>query len=128
MHDAATTPTAASLGCCCCDCACCYVAARRCLRRLLLPLLLLRRGATHAAPPTADAGGPYFVTEGGTVVLSGADSSDPNQSTASLTFQWDLDGDGMFGESGAAALRGDETGETPTFSAAGLDGLLSHLM
>ncbi|HEX2046267.1 MAG TPA: PKD domain-containing protein [Acidimicrobiales bacterium] len=35
---------------------------------------------------------------------------------------WDLDGDAIFGETGAAAARGDETGLTPTFSAAGIDG------
>ena len=39
-----------------------------------------------------------------------------------LTFEWDLDGDGIFGETGAAAGRGDETTANPTFSAAGLDG------
>jgi hypothetical protein len=35
---------------------------------------------------------------------------------------WDLDGDGRFGETGAAALRGDEVGLTPVFDATGLDG------
>ncbi len=73
-------------------------------------------------PPTADAGGPYYVTEGGTVTLSGARSSDPEQSAATLTYEWDLDGDGVFGEQGAGALRGNETGMSPVFSAVGLDG------
>jgi uncharacterized delta-60 repeat protein len=73
-------------------------------------------------PPTAEAGGPYGVTEGGMTQLSATGSSDPNQSTGSLFFQWDLDGDGVFGETGAGALRGDEVGATPTFSATGLDG------
>jgi Ca2+-binding RTX toxin-like protein len=41
---------------------------------------------------------------------------------SSLTFEWDLDGDGVFGETGSGAARGDETTATPTFSAAGLDG------
>ncbi|MEX2173577.1 MAG: SBBP repeat-containing protein [Pirellulaceae bacterium] len=72
--------------------------------------------------PTADAGGPYSVTEGGNVQLSASGSSDPNQSNTTLTYQWDLDGDNNFGETGAGAGRGDETGMTPTFSAGGLDG------
>lgn len=38
------------------------------------------------------------------------------------TFAWDLDGDDIVGETGAAAARGDEKGPTPTLSAAGLDG------
>ncbi len=73
-------------------------------------------------PPTADAGGPYSVDEGGSVQLDGSGSSDPEQSAASLLYEWDLDGDGIFGEVGAGAGRGDETGITPTFSASGLDG------
>src|SRR5207249_932554 len=39
-----------------------------------------------------------------------------------LTYAWDLDGDGIFGETGTAAANGDETGSRPIFSAAGLDG------
>jgi hypothetical protein len=35
---------------------------------------------------------------------------------------WDLDGDGFFGETDAAATRGDEIGGSPTFVAADLDG------
>jgi hypothetical protein len=63
--------------------------------------------------PTADAGGPYSVAEGGSVALDGSGSSDPEQSTASLSFAWDLDNDGQFD---------DATGISPTFSAAQLDG------
>jgi len=36
------------------------------------------------------------------------------------TLLWDLDGDGVFGESGAGALRGNENGAAPVFSAIGL--------
>ena len=72
-------------------------------------------------PPTANAGGPYTVAEGSSIVLNGSDSSDAEQSAASLNYQWDLDGDGIFGETGAGAGRGDEVGANPTFSAAGLD-------
>ncbi|WP_428937835.1 PKD domain-containing protein [Fontivita pretiosa] len=67
--------------------------------------------------PVADAGGPYTVHEGAAVQLRGDASSG-----SALRFEWDLDGDGIYGETGAAATRGDETGERPTFSAAGLDG------
>jgi hypothetical protein len=70
------------------------------------------------AAPAAEAGGPYTVLDGGSVVLLGS-GSDPNAGET-LTYQWDLDGDGNYGETGAAASRGDETGVSPTFSAAGL--------
>jgi uncharacterized delta-60 repeat protein len=67
------------------------------------------------SPPTAVANGPYTVNEGGNVVLSATGSSDPDQSAGTLTYTWDLDGDNVFGETG-------ETGASPTFSAADLDG------
>jgi hypothetical protein len=73
-------------------------------------------------PPVADAGGPYGVAEGGTVLLDASASFDLEQEASTLTFAWDLDGDGIFGETGAAAGQGDEAGISPTFSAAGLDG------
>lgn len=59
----------------------------------------------------AEAGGPYFVNEGGSVQLSAVSSIAPVGSI----FEWDLNGNGIFGEAG-------ETGLNPTFSAAGLDG------
>jgi len=71
--------------------------------------------------PTCDAGGPYQVAEGGTVPLS-ASASDPNQTASTLTYEWDLDGDGIYGETGEPANRGDETGSNPIFRARGLDG------
>jgi hypothetical protein len=73
-------------------------------------------------PPVARAGGPYTVAEGGSVTLDASGTTDPDQPSTTLTYQWDLDGDGIYGETGAAATRGNETGMTPTFSAAGLDG------
>jgi len=44
-------------------------------------------------PPTADAGGPYAVIAGNPVALDGTGSSDP--AGAALTFDWDLDHDGV---------------------------------
>ena len=70
--------------------------------------------------PVANAGGPYFVGEGSSIELDGSRSTDPDLTT--LTFQWDLDGDNVFGETGSAAGRGDEVGAKPTFLAAGLNG------
>jgi len=67
--------------------------------------------------PTADAGGPYTVLEGGTVTLAGS-GSDP---VDGLTYTWDLDGDGTFGEMGTAAAQGDETSATPIFNAGTLN-------
>jgi len=71
------------------------------------------------ALPSAIPGGPYSANEGGTTLLSGSGSDLDAQP---LTFTWDLDGDAIFGETGAGATRGNETGPSPTFSAAGLDG------
>ncbi len=59
-------------------------------------------------PPTADAGGPYVINEGESLNLVGSASSDPNADT--LTYAWDLDNDGVFGEAG------EPTSETPTVS------------
>jgi subtilisin family serine protease len=80
------------------------------------------RVAVNSGGPTAVANGPYSVAAGGTVKLSAAGSSDPDDPTADLTYLWDLDGDGVFGEAGVAAARGDEVGPAPTFNATGLAG------
>lgn len=60
------------------------------------------------------------MAEGGFVQLTGFVSD--AGTTDTHTIEWDLDGDGTFGETGANATRGDEAGSTPTFNAAGLDG------
>jgi hypothetical protein len=60
-------------------------------------------------PQTVQAGGPYSVAEGGSVVLS-ATGSDPEGGP--LTYAWDLDNDGSY----------ETAGQTATFSAAALDG------
>jgi len=64
--------------------------------------------------PTANADGPYSVLEGGSVVLNGAASSDPDQGDSIVLFEWDFNYDGSFNV--------DATGVSPTFSAAGIDG------
>ncbi|NLS94972.1 MAG: cadherin-like domain-containing protein, partial [Planctomycetaceae bacterium] len=66
-------------------------------------------------PPTADAGGPYTIEETLSLTLNGSGSSDPEQTA--LTYEWDLDGDSVFGETGIDALYGDEIGIAPTFLA-----------
>ncbi len=63
------------------------------------------------APPIAEAGGPWTVDEGGTVTLDGSGSSEGD--LGPLTWSWDLDGDGVLGDSTVAA---------PTFDASALDG------
>jgi hypothetical protein len=59
--------------------------------------------------PTADAGGPYAVDEGDSVGLA-ASGNDAEGGT--LTYAWDLDDNGSY----------ETSGQTPTFSAAALDG------
>jgi Ca2+-binding RTX toxin-like protein len=69
--------------------------------------------------PTADAGGPYFTFDDTPITLSGS-GSDPAGALDPLTFVWDLDDDGMFGETGVGATRGDEIGANPVFDPTGL--------
>jgi predicted extracellular nuclease len=59
------------------------------------------------APPSADAGGPYQVVEGDSVVLT-ATGADP-EGTA-VAFAWDLDGNGSF----------ETPGPSVSFSSAGI--------
>jgi hypothetical protein len=63
--------------------------------------------------PTADAGGPYFVNEGDSVVVS-ASGNDPDG--GELTYKWDLDSDGSF----------ETLGKSATYSAWGLDGPVTY--
>ncbi|MDQ2999606.1 MAG: PxKF domain-containing protein, partial [Chloroflexota bacterium] len=71
-------------------------------------------GLNPNAPPTVDAGGPYSVGEGSSVVVS-ATGSDPNAGDT-LTYAWDLDNNGSF----------ETPGQSATFSAAALDGPSSY--
>ena len=83
-------------------------------------------GLVFNEPPIADAGGAYEVDEQtGSVVLDASGSTDDSEPSASLTYTWDLDGDGVFGETGVDAAQGDEVGISPTFNAVGLDGPLT---
>jgi hypothetical protein len=59
-------------------------------------------------PPTANAGGPYVIKEGDALALDGSASDDPDMD--SLSFRWDLDNDGNYGEAG------EPTTETPSVS------------
>jgi uncharacterized protein len=60
------------------------------------------------APPSVEAGGPYSVVEGSSVLVS-AVGSDPDDDA--LTYAWDLDNDGTY----------ETAGQSATFSAAGLE-------
>ncbi|MBM3999049.1 MAG: hypothetical protein FJ297_05810 [Planctomycetes bacterium] len=79
-------------------------------------------------PPTADAGGPYAVPFGASMVLAGT-ASDLNGPGDLATIEWDLDGDGVFGEVGSgSAPNGNEVGLTPTFLTTGLSAYSSHVV
>ncbi|MDY7080299.1 MAG: right-handed parallel beta-helix repeat-containing protein [Chloroflexota bacterium] len=65
-------------------------------------------------PPTADADGPYTVPEGGSAPLDGSGSSDPDPGDT-LTYEWDLDYDGVIFDVDATDL-------APLFDAFNLDG------
>jgi hypothetical protein len=65
------------------------------------------------APPTADAGGPYTIQEGDSLVLAGT-GSDPAGANDALTYSWDINGDSVFG---------DATGASPTLTWAQLNAL-----
>jgi len=57
-----------------------------------------RQYGTANIAPTANAGGSYVISEGDSLNLIGTASSDPDLNT--LTYAWDLDNDGNFGEAG----------------------------
>ena len=65
-------------------------------------------------PPTADAGGPYEVEEGNSIILNGLGSNDPDPGDL-LSYEWDLDYDGL-------SFEVDVTDPMPLFEATNLDG------
>jgi endonuclease/exonuclease/phosphatase family metal-dependent hydrolase len=64
---------------------------------------------TLNSPPRGGAGGPYAATEGGSTSLSATGTDDEGDA---ITYAWDLDNNGSF----------ETPGQSPTFSAAALDG------
>ena len=54
-------------------------------------------------PPTADAGGPYEINEGGSVLLDGSGSFDVDIPVQTLTFAWDIGNDGTIDVTGVSA-------------------------
>jgi PKD repeat protein len=68
-------------------------------------------------PPTARIGGPYEVAGGGAVVLDASATTDPDEDTDFLRYEWDFDGDGSFGN---GSEHGGEWGQFNTFFAYGL--------
>jgi len=65
--------------------------------------------------------GNYEIDQDVLTQLNGGGSYDRDLNTT-LTYVWDLDNDSVFGETGGSAVRGDETGMSPTFSSIGLSG------
>ncbi|MFG0254274.1 MAG: PKD domain-containing protein, partial [Rhodopirellula sp. JB053] len=65
--------------------------------------------------PTIDIGGPYTIDEGGTLNLDASGSDDLDGDT--LSFAWDLDNDGNYGEAG------EPTSATASFDWAALQSL-----
>ncbi len=51
--------------------------------------------------PTADVGGPYTINEGDSLALDASGSFDPDAGDV-LTFDWDVNGDGVFGDASGA--------------------------
>jgi ELWxxDGT repeat protein len=70
----------------------------------------------RVSPPQASSGGPYTVGVHSSMQLDASASTDPDPSET-LSFAWDLDNDGIYGETGAVAGNGDEISATPTFLA-----------
>jgi hypothetical protein len=62
--------------------------------------------------PTADAGGPYTMPEGGSITLDASASTDPGSDT--LSYAWDLDGDGTYETDGVTATFNNATAGTYT--------------
>ncbi len=68
--------------------------------------------------PTVNTGGPYQTFDDTPIVLT-ATATDPAGAADPLTFLWDLDGDGVYGETGTSATRGNEVGASVTYNPTG---------
>ncbi len=69
--------------------------------------------------PTVNTGGPYVTFDDTPITLTGT-ATDPAGAADPLTYKWDLDGDGVFGETGSGAMRGNEVGANVTYNPTGL--------
>ena len=58
-------------------------------------------------PPVAGAGGPYRISEGDALTVDATATTDANQSSTTLKYAWDLNGDGVYT---------DASGATPTLT------------
>ncbi|MFO0820937.1 MAG: Ig-like domain-containing protein [Pirellulales bacterium] len=76
--------------------------------------------------PVANAGGPYSTAEGSITALNALASTDRDQDSSTLVYTWDLDGDGIYGETSTAATWGDEVGSSPSLRVGALDGSRSY--
>jgi hypothetical protein len=65
-------------------------------------IFLWKLRANHA--PAADAGGPYRIDEGDSLVLDASGSSDPDANAGDYValYEWDLDNDGQFDDAATA--------------------------
>jgi predicted extracellular nuclease len=70
-------------------------------------------GLNLNSPPRVSAGGPYTAAEGGSATLTASGSDDD---AGTLTYAWDLDGNGTF----------ETAGQSVQFSAASIDGPASR--
>lgn len=57
---------------------------------------ILVQGQSVEGPPSAEAGGPYVFGNRSVIRLDASGSMDPNQSTATLTYEWDFNNDGQY--------------------------------
>ena len=74
-------------------------------------------------PPSVAAGGPYTVSEGESVVVT-ASGSDPEGGP--ISFDWDLDGDGIFETGGQAVSFSAENLDGPAFVSISVRATDSH--